>query len=237
MIRKRLVLLGALIVLGVVSACGDSGPTGDEPLPDVGPLLTDTATAMLGISSVGYSIEPKGGPVFFNLGLDLEFIEGSGSYAAPSSAESQLRLKVGGALFEVMSIAIGEQVWVTEPLTGSWNQLGTGSGFNPAILFDNETGIAQLLSEDLSDGAVAGVVGHSGRDHYQVTGTVSGERVETITFGLAGGQSVPIVLLIDTETMLISNAAFSTVSDSLTTDWSLDFFDYDEPVTIEPPNG
>ena len=234
MIRHRLLAVAtALAILG--AACGDSGSSADEPLPGLAEILSETANAMLDVSSVGYEMQPTGGPVVFDIGLSLEFIDGRGVYAAPDSAESMLTLKLGGATFEVESIAIGDTVWVTEPLTGSWNQLG--SGYNPAILFDPDEGIVQLLTEDLTGGAVAGRVSHSGREHFEVTGTVTGERVETITFGLAEGEAIPIVLLIDAETSLISNASFSTVTDGRTTDWSLDFVDYGVPVTIAPPNG
>lgn len=226
--RRALTLLAAVAVL--LSACGDSGEA-SGPLPTVDALLESTAAAMQAASAVGYEMSPTGGAVFFDEGLGLEFNSATGSYSAPDSAISNLNLKVAGAVFEVESIAIGDTVWVTEPLTESWNELRAGTGFNPAILFDPELGVGPLLTEDMSNPKIVGV--ESG--NYRVTGSVSGSRVEAITFGLAGGQTIDLDLLIDVDTSLIAAAEFTTSGSEGTTDWRIDFRDYDEPVTIEPP--
>ena len=135
-----------------------------------------------------------------------------------------------GITVDLATISVGERTWLTSPLTGRWEELRAGTGFNPAIFFGPE-GWAPLLTEDMSDAVVTGVSG----GEYVVTGRVAEHRVEFLTAGIATDQDVAIDLHIDAETLHLTHAEFTTVGDEGTTDWEIDLFDFDEPVTIEPP--
>jgi ABC-type amino acid transport substrate-binding protein len=219
-------LLTALIVLGLVAAaCG--GSSSDTTLPEVDSLLADSAAAMTALEYAGFQMNTEGAAVTIE---GLTFRAADGAYAAPDSARGILTMQASGLTVDLATISVGERTWLTSPLTGRWEELRAGTGFNPAIFFGPE-GWAPLLTEDLSGAAVTGV--SSGE--YVVTGRVAEHRVEFLTAGIASDQDVDIELRIDTETLHLTHAEFSTVGDEGTTDWEIRLFDFDEPVTIEPP--
>lgn len=218
--------LPAIIALCVAAAaCG--GSSSDTTLPDVDTLLDDSAAAMTALDFAGYEISTEGAPVTIE---GLTFRAAKGSYAAPDAARAILTMRAVGLTVDLATISIGERTWLTHPLTGQWEELRAGTGFNPAVFFGPE-GWAPLLTEDMSDAAVTGV----DDGEYTVVGRAAEHRVEFLTAGVASDQDVDIVLRIDTETLFLTHAEFSTVGEEGTTDWEIRLYDFDEPVAIEPP--
>lgn len=220
---RRPMTIIALVL--VAAAC--SGSSSDTTLPDVDALLADAAAVMTGLDYAGFEMTTKGAPVTIE---GLSFRAAEGAYAAPDSARGILTMRAAGITLDLATISIGERTWLTSPLTGRWQELRAGTGFNPAVVFGPE-GWAPLLTEDLSDASIARISG----GEYVVTGRVAEHRVEFLTAGIARDQDVDIELRIDAETLHLTRAAFSTVGDEGTTDWEIRLFDFDEPVSIEPP--
>ena len=218
--------LAAIFSLGLLAmACG--GSSSDTTLPAVDELLDGSAGVMTALDYAGFEMTTDGAPVTIE---GLTFRAAEGAYAAPDSARGILTMQAAGLTVDLATISVGERTWLTNPLTGRWEELRAGTGFNPAIFFGPE-GWAPLLTEDMSDAAVTGV----SDGEYVVTGRVAEQRVEFLTAGIARDQDVDIEVRIDTETLHLTHAAFSTVGDEGTTDWEIHLFDFDEPVTIEPP--
>jgi hypothetical protein len=222
----------AVVVLAVVAAgCGgDSADTtvaaGDVPSADE--LLQASGAAMQEVRSLRFGMQRSGAPVEVT---GLEFVSALGDYAAPDSAQTLLEMKTGDISAELGSISIGATTWLTNPLTGEWEELPEGSGFNPASIFDPETGIQPLLAEGISDARVTALDG----DVAVIEGVADAQRVEVITVGLVEAQEVDITASIDLATFHLLRAEFSTMGEEGVSDWVLVLSAFDEPVTIEPP--
>ena len=126
--------------------------------------------------------------------------------------------------------AVAERTWLTNPLTGRWEELTPGTGFNPAVLFDPDAGWVALLA-DLTDVSFVATE----EDGHHLTATVPPARVEVLTAGFAAAQSVPIDLWLDESSGRIRRLELSTTGDAGVSDWRITLSDYDEPVEIEPP--
>jgi hypothetical protein len=218
----RRLLLPALAL--AAAACG-AGP--DAPSPDPVRLLERSRTAMAAVETASFEMTRAGAPVTIE---GFEFSSAVGRYAAPASAEAVLRVKAGDITVEMGTISVNERTWLTNPLTGRWEELTPGTGFNPAVLFDPETGWTALLA-DLTD--VSLIATERGTHH--LTGTIPGERVNTLTAGIAEAQSVLLHLWVDSSTGLIRRLELSTTGEAGASDWVLVLSDYGEPVQIEPP--
>lgn len=208
----------------VAAACGGRPGTASlDPLP----LLTEARGAMAAVQSASFEMTRAGAPVTIE---GFEFASAVGRYAAPASAEAVMKVKAGDITVQMGTISVDRRTWLTNPLTGRWEELTPGTGFNPAVLFDPETGWSALLA-DLTD--VVFVATESGAHH--LSGTIPGERVETLTAGIAEPQSVLLHLWLDAETALLRRLELSTVGEAGVSDWVLVLSGYGEPVQIEPP--
>ncbi len=219
-------LLAALVTVG----CGDS--SGETTLPaDPGQILTAATEAMSSVETLRFELLRSGAPITV---AGLEFDSATGQYLAPDSAQALLKVKASGFAVEVGTIAIGDRVWLTNPLSQEWDEFPAGTGFNPAIIFDPDLGWRPLLGADMSGAAL---VGGEESGPYVVAGTVAPARVEVLTAGLVSEQAVDVVIMIDRETARVLQVAFTTDGADGASDWVLDLSEFDEPVTIEPPTG
>jgi hypothetical protein len=221
--RGALCLCLALVSL-VASSCGGAAPS--EAL-DPGPLLERAITAMGAVESASFEMTHSGAPVTVE---GLAFESAVGRYAAPDSAEAVLRVRANDLVVQLGTISVGERTWLTNPLTGSWEELAPGTGFNPAVLFDPDMGWVALLT-DLTD--VSFVATEGATDHLRAT--VPPARLEALTAGLTPGQSAPVDIWLDSATGHITRLEFSTQADAGQSDWVITLSQFDQPVQIEPP--
>ena len=144
-----------------------------------------------------------------------------------------LRVHAGEIAVELGTVSIGDQTWLTDPLTGRWHELRAGSGFNPAVLFDPDLGWVALLTDlDRSH------PGRGGRRHpppLRPGPRRNGWR--RITAGLAAGQSVVLDLWLDAATFRIVRLEFSTIGDEGQSDWVIVMSDFDAPVADRSSGG
>jgi hypothetical protein len=219
---RRAAVLLALAMLATACGGGGSGAAARDPAELVG----EAAAAMAGVTSARFEMRRSGEPVTIQ---GMTFDAAVGEYAAPDAARALLDMRAGDLVLQLGTISIGERTWLTNPLTGDWEELD--AGFNPARIFDPELGWQPLLTEDLSDLRSLGR-----RDGLEVVGgTVAAERVAVLTAGLVEGQAVPIEISFDPESLRIRRVEFTTQGESGETTWVIELSDYDEPVTVEPP--
>ncbi len=228
--RRAAALLATMLLATGVAACGDSSPAGSTLPPDPDVILREATAAMSEVETLSFELTRSGAPITV---ANLQFDAAGGQYRAPDSAQAVLKVKAGGISVEVATVAIGDRVWITNPLSQQWEEFPAGTGFNPAIIFDPEVGWEPLLGADLSAIELAG--GRGDGDPYVITGTVAPRRVEVLTAGLVAGQAVDVELTIDAATALVTMVAFTTVAEAGDSDWLLDLSDFGDPVNIEPP--
>ncbi len=223
-------LASLLVVIVVTAGCGDSSGGGSTLPADPGEILAEATEAMSAVETLAFELTRSGAPITV---ANLQFDAAEGQYAAPDSAQAVLKVKAAGISVEVATIAIGERVWITNPLSQQWEEFPAGTGFNPAIIFDPEIGWQPLLGADLSDVELADERASGGE--YVITGTVAPGRVEVLTARLVRDQPVEVELLIDPETARVTRVAFDTEGEDGVSEWLLELSEFGEQVSIEPP--
>ncbi len=234
---KRLIpLLFSFSPLLLFLAC--SPPPPELPPQDI---ITRAAERMKTAPGFHFVIDRQGAPAFLDPDQTLSFRRAEGDYAAPDRAQASVRIIAPGIVAEIQAIAIGERYWETNFLTGEWQELPAELAFNPAILFDPETGLQPILLADLTNLTLNGVVELEdlpGLSLYHLTGTLDTTHLYDLSYTLIGPDPVQAEIWITPDTfdlyrILLTESATSEGGE--TTLWQVDFWNIGETVEISPP--
>ncbi len=237
---RRSAALAVAVLLG--AACG-GGADADEPtgptLPaDAGAILTASAAAMGDVTSVRFDLRRGGAPVYIDQFESIAIDRVVGEFTVPQSAQAALDVEVNDSLkTQLAAIALGPEVWLSNPITGEFETLPDGYDIDPSRFFDPEDGWRPLLS-GLADIQLLGLEQRDGGERYHVRGTATAAQMKIITAGLVGNQDVEIDFWIQPVTGLVRSAAFTTIApnEGGDVDWTLELSQYGDEFTIVPPD-
>lgn len=224
-----------LLLFFILVGCG----TNSLPELTADDLLSKTAVSINNHQSANFSIERQGAPAYVDPDHTLAFRRAEGQYQAPDKAKAAVRIIAPGIVADVDVISIGNIQWQTNVLTGEWEELPPNWGFNPAVLFDTETGLQAILSNDLQDVTVIGTEKLEGIDGdlYALTGTATGENLQAMSGGMIEAETAVVQLWIAPETfdlrrVIVTEAMADGEEDRV---WVVDFEYGMETAVIEPP--
>ena len=225
----------AIGIVVAVLAGGCAEDLGGTPLPtDAAALGAASAEAMGQVTSVRFALDRTGAPVFIDPAKSLSLDTIEGRFSAPGSADALVKVTVNGSLSTKLgAVAIDDEVWMSNPITGEFETLPAGFDIDPSLFFDPKDGWRPLLEglEDLQ------FVGEEDRDgtRYHLTGVAPATEMQSITAGLVRGQDVELDLWLHPVTGLVTAVEFETTFDGATSMWVLELFGYGDEYTITDP--
>ena len=231
-------------VFADAEADGDDGRAGEivdlddgavaDPDIDVTDVVASSATAMGGVTSVEFRLDRDGAPIYIDEFESLALDSLIGQFTVPTRARAQLTVTVDGNLpTEIGAVAIDDEVWISNPVTGDFETLPPGFDIDPSRFFDPGDGWQPLLANLLEVEMVG--IDDRGGERYHVRGVAPASEVENITVGLVEDQDVPVDLWIHPGTFLVTRLEFETTIDGATASWELELGRYGESFTIRPP--
>ncbi len=240
---RRGAALAVAAVLGAACGGGDGAeePTGPTLPADANAIVTASAAAMGDVMSVRFDLRRDGAPVYIDQFESIAIDRVVGEFTVPQSAQAALDVEVNGSLkTQLAAIALGPEVWLSNPITGEFETLPDGYDIDPSRFFDPEDGWRPLLA-GLTDVELVGLEqrdGDNGGERYHVRGTATAAQMKIITAGLVGNQNVEIDFWIQPVTALVRSAEFTTTAaqDAGNVDWSLELSQYGDEFTIVPPD-
>ena len=150
------------------SACGDrggagptgAGPTGAgdaaaetddgavaDPAADAAEIVASSATAMGEVTSVEFRLRRDGAPIFIDEFERIALDSLRGQFTVPTRAQAELSVTVNGNLATRLgAVAIDDEVWISNPVTGDFETLPAGYDIDPSRFFDPENGWRPLLA-------------------------------------------------------------------------------------------
>ena len=239
--RRRRTVAPLLIAVSVlVTACGggEAGEPTEPTIPaDTDAIVAASATAMGATESVRFELRRRGAPVHIDQVEQLTLNSVIGRFTVPGSAQAVLEVEVdGGRVSELGAVALDDEIWLSNPITGEFEPLPAGIDLDPSLFFDPKGGW-QPLMEGLTDVELVGTEKRDGATRYHIAATAPADRVETITAGLVQDQDVVIDFWIQPVTGHVRAVEFTTTVDGADVEWSLDLSEYDEDFDIRPPEG
>lgn len=243
---------GAAIVvaIGLVGAFGGAlGRSSDEAAANVavattttapGPRLSGDARAMVeasaeamaAVTSVRFEVTRTGAPVFIDAVEELALDAVVGRFRAPADADALVTVTVSGDLAtELGAVALGSEIWLSNPITGEFEPLPPSYDIDPSRFFDPTGGWQPLLAGLLDPVMV------SDADTIHLRATAPAAELRRVTAGLVRAEGIVLDLWIDPHTGLVLRVEFSVEDRHGTSDWTLELSDYGRPFSIVAPPG
>ncbi len=205
-----------------------------DPSADGQAIVAASSEAMAGVTSVQFTLRRTGAPIFIDQFERIALESLLGQFTVPNKAQAELTVKINDNLTTKLgAVAIDEEVWISNPVTGDFETLPDGYDIDPSRFFDPTNGWKPLLA-NLQDVELIGIDDRSG-DRYHIRGTAPADQVRNITVGLIRNQDVPVDLWIHPQSNLVTAAEFTTVLGDAESSWALTMSNYGETFTINPP--
>jgi len=227
---RRLALIVAVAVLG--AGCAED--LGGTPLPTDAALLQESSADSMGeVTSVRFTLERTGAPVYIDAARSLSLDEIDGRFSAPRSADALVTVTVNDSLgTKLGAVAIDDEVWMSNPITGDFETLPAGFDIDPSLFFDPVEGWRPLIAE--LEGVEFVAEEKRGGTRYHLSGTAPADRMRKVTAGLVR-QDVELDLWMHPVTTLITAIEFTTEFEGETSEWVLELDEYGETFEITDP--
>ncbi|MBT4142434.1 MAG: LppX_LprAFG lipoprotein [Chloroflexi bacterium] len=158
----------------------------------------------------------------------------AGGFVATNGLDIEAEANIGRAFVRVEAVVIGEQTWMTNPITGVWSEIAPED--SPFAFLDP----VNLVSDILGDTQQAAYPSEdqSSNGDTQISGKIPAQSLAALV-GSVDTDAVPSVLLtIDSSSNLLKKIVISGVvqaEDEPETIRVITLFKFDEPSTLEPP--
>lgn len=230
--RRRGVSSSALVLLAIVllalSACG-------TPPPSAATVLKNAQTKFDQTKSFHFTLTAS------HLGANdpLPITSASGDVQRPDELSAAATVVTAGFTVNEKLIIIGQQEWITNPLTGAWEPTNDFGGF--ATIFDAQQGVGAILLA-LQQPSAPQSSKSNNVPCWKITGNAPASAISAVAGAVSAGsataQPVPITVCIgqnDNELYSVTLAGPITDTDTSQTVRTFTLSNFDQPVTIQPP--
>jgi len=228
---KKICFVLLFLVLGV-AACG--GPASQIPTPTPSPdeWLDRAAQAISGINSAQFVLLREGQPAVLDPSTNTTFTEATGKYQAPDRVSATLKINLLGNVVSVQTLWLPEGNFISNPLTGRFEQPPAGATFNGAAMFA-ENGLPGMLGDGIQNATFIGTETVEGVETYHLQGEADGAQLASLTAGvLTAGTSYPVDVWMDTNDWYVVRLHITEPDGN---GWLIDLFAINEPVEINAP--
>ena len=239
----RLLPLARMILLfiGIVAsiACGGSNSnrnTVTTTSVTAQTILSNASTRFDQISSLHFVFQIQG-DVPLDKAKTLKLRGAEGDLSRPDSAQAKADVTFLGATISLKFVSIGNEQYITNPITGAWETSPANLGYDPAVLFDDNQGIGHVL-DTLQNPKIAGSETINGEDTYHLTATVAQADAQPIAAGALSSAAPAVDLWITKKNYDLAKLTLHDAGEAgaNTTTWTLVISKQNEPVTIQRPN-
>lgn len=232
--RAPLASLRAMLAVALLSACllataaCESGPS----TPSAASLLAQAQTAFAQLNSFHFALTAQ------NLGDTdtLPVTQATGDVQRPDKLSTTATVNSPLGPVQVKLIILGQQEWITDPLTGAFNPTTEYGGF--LNIFDTQHGVGAALSS-LQNPATPQSSTAAAGDCWKISGSLPASAIASVVNGAAGSNaSVPTSVCIGKSDHQLYSITFSgavSQSDTAKTTRTFVLTKFNQPVTIAAP--
>ena len=226
-LRAALALALLAVCLVATAAC-ESGPS----TPSAASLLTQAQAAFAQLNSFHFALTAQ------NLGDTdpLPVTQATGDVQRPDQLSTTATVNSPLGPVQVQLIILGQQEWITDPLTGTFNPTTEYGGF--LNIFDAQHGVGATLANLANPGTPQSSSAAAGAC-WKISGTLPASAIASVVNGAAGSNaSVPASVCIGKSDHELYSVTFSgavSETDTAKTTRTFVLTKFNQPVTITPP--
>ena len=161
----------------------------------------------------------------------LTVTEADGRVVSPDAVSVEFAGTLGNFAVRSSLITLGDDSYMTNPLTGAWEQVARE--VSPLGFFDPQRGIGSMMTEVQSPVLVSKSDGQ-----FEIEGALPVEALEPLLGGLMEGNTVDVRLTIDSDNLFLTQAILDGRVTAIEPDGvirTITLSEFNEQVTIEPP--
>lgn len=232
-VAPRSFVLGFLVLaLGLSTVLSCNSPQNQEPTAQE--ILGEASNKLANLESLHFKLDAEGGGFTVGPGLTASSLEGD--VLKPDRLHVKGKTNIAGMALELNIIAVGDQIYLANPLTRQWEKLSADTGATvPRVL--GSDGVARVLNSASNvkrneDATVDGVT------NYHVAGELDPAALASIFGTAAGPAPVPGEIWIGKEDFLVRQIRLSgplMENDAPNVVRTIQLSRFDEPVLIEAP--
>jgi lipoprotein LprG len=239
-------LIVALMLSASAVACmgdDDDDDSGDAAAsPEASPTPVTAQTVLQAASqrwaelNSAHFVLAVEGDAFLDDDETLKLRSAEGDVKRPDSASATAKIEAMAIVVDVSLIGVGGTVYMTNLLSGEWEEAPQDFSYDPSVLFDDNEGIGAVLT-GLHNPQLDGEDNVNGKSAYKVTGTVDAAAVEAITAGSILGEAIDITVWIGKDPADILKVTLTEpegIREAPAT-WTLQLTEHNKEVTIEAP--
>jgi hypothetical protein len=226
-------LIGVLTLaalLAIASGCGGSKADA-QTAEDV---LRTSVEQTRAVKSFHFTLDQQNIPKT-TVGLQLTSAEGDA--VLPDRARADVTGNLSGITLATQIVAIGDQVWFKNPLSGAWDSIDVST--TPEALLDPAGGVLGVMSNVVGP-TDEGTENVDGVTLHRISGTVAAADVAPLFAVGASDLEVPVLLWVGEDDHLPRRIEVQGPIADGESDNALRVVEisrFDEPVTIERPEG
>jgi hypothetical protein len=221
-----------LMLLVIITSCSSDEPT---PVPVATPVTAPEAVvlsgaAMSALDSFSFQLTHESGHTTLSGALQLTR---AGGLVATNGLDLEAEANIGRAFVKVEAVVIGEQTWMTNPLTGVWSEIAPED--SPFSFLDPVKLVADILgdtqgAEYAPESAPVG--------EFRISGEIPANSLAALVGSVDPTASPEIVININADTNLLQRIEIRGVvqpEDENTTIRVITLSKFDNLVSLEPP--
>lgn len=231
-VRSLLVGVAVLaLALAALAGCGLLAPAPRELTPRE--ILDRAAEAAEQVNTVHFNLEIEGGSL--SLGPGLQVTRAEGDVVRPDRVRLKASFRLGTMSAESQLVAIGQELYLTNPLTGRWERMP--GGVVALRVLDSERGVPNLLRR-LSEAQKVATETLDGVATHHLRGTLPASAIADMVGGQARDEQVAGEVWVGVDDFLLRQARIQgaiAAAEKAGVVRLLKFSRFNEAITIEPP--
>jgi hypothetical protein len=227
-------LIAACVLVGVLVGCG--GGDGGTSTLDTATILDSTSKRLDAVKSIHFTLAIEGA-AYLDTGRTTQIRSANGDIVPPDQMQTRLTASISTINFDISLVAIGNDRYMTNPVTGQWGPAEPGFDYSPTVLFDKAQGLSTVIGK-LKDVEQLATEKVNGVDTYHLRGKADRAIIEPMTSGAIDGDPIGVEFWVAKDNF---NLMKLVLTEPQTPDkpqpavWTLTFDKFDVPVTITKP--
>jgi hypothetical protein len=201
-------------------------------------ILTKASQQLANTKSVRFKLAIDGDTYVDSLNT-LKLLQAEGDLVRPDRVRTSFKVEaLGRVTVTVQLIIVGNQWWTTDLITGKWGPAPADFEYDPKILFDNQNGIGPIM-DHVTDAQRLDDEKINGNKAFHIQAKVEDKVIGPLTYNTLTGSPITVDLWIDQQTYNLVRAKLAeppTQGANKPVVWTLDLFDHDADIKIDPPS-